>query len=120
MLLPLQTRMLQTSATPVGELSLHSISLLLKRAKSGNKDAASAQSAAAVSPCMLPIELLVEIFLYLDTAGVARAAQVCRTWSAASTDMRLWRHLSFERTIINNDPPSCSRSQLRVLFESIS
>lgn len=44
---------------------------------------------------MLPIELLVEIFLYITADEAARAALVCQTWHAASQDARIWRHLSF-------------------------
>lgn len=68
-----------------------------EEAGSGSEDLAAVAPppATEASPYMLPIELLINVFLYLDTAQVVRAAQVCTTWYAASKDSRIWRQLSF-------------------------
>lgn len=49
---------------------------------------------ATVSPYMLPIELLGSSFHYLSLRQVAKAARVGRAWHAASSDARLWCHLT--------------------------
>lgn len=69
-----------------------------KRANLDNEEVASesvaASNAPQPSPYMLPIELLVDTFLYLNTSDIARSAQVNTIWNAASKDVHLWRHLS--------------------------
>lgn len=66
-----------------------------KRFKLNAEREASEQSAAVASLSMLLIGQLVDIFLYLNTSEVARAAQVSKIWHEASTDESLWRHLCF-------------------------
>lgn len=82
-------------------------------------DVALAWAPASVSPYLLPIELLSEIFLWLNIFEVAGASQVCRTWHAASTDVRLWRHLSFKETKPFHHPPRDPQLQC-ARFESIA
>lgn len=50
-------------------------------------------------PFLLPIELLIDVFLYLSTSDVIRAALVCRAWRNATLDVRIWRHLSFSEKV---------------------
>lgn len=90
-----------------------------KRARAESDVAAAAPLAAKVPPCMLPIELLVDIFLDLSTSEVARAAQVCRTWRAASTDARLWRNLSFSKAKLLPPPYDARQRTLHQYFKTI-
>lgn len=97
--------------------SLGNSSASNKRAKI---DETSSASPAEATPYMLPFELLGNIFLYLSTSDVTRAALVCQTWRAASKDVRVWRYLSFKQTrFIDNAPPVKGQSTVRAQFDSL-